>query len=165
MASLSPSFSPWRSRARLSPLALAVALVIAPIGFTANAAPVGKLDTLRQEGASVDIRTDSGALVQVSVLKPSLIRIQAGANGKLTAEGSKAAAIVIKDDYPAVAYTLSDEGDYRLLKTEALALRIYEAPLRFALYQADNQTLITEELQSLELGESSTVQTDRKSVV
>ncbi|MCL2919385.1 NPCBM/NEW2 domain-containing protein [Shewanella litorisediminis] len=159
MASLSPSLCAWRNCVRPSPLALAVALVIAPLGFSANAAPVGKLDTLRQEGSSIHIHTDSGVLVQLDVLKPSLIRIQAGANGKLSGEGSKAAAIVIKSDYPAVAFTLSDEGDHRLLRTEALALRIYEAPLRFALYQADNQTLITEELQSLELGDTSTVQT------
>ncbi|QSX40789.1 TIM-barrel domain-containing protein [Shewanella cyperi] len=137
------------------------ALALAAIVYCGQglAAPVGVLTGVEPGVSQLTLTTDNRTKLQIDVLKPSLLRIQAGSGGELSDEGSKAAAIVVKRDYQPVAFELSDQGQYQLLTTSALALRIYKQPLRFALYRADNRTLITEEVQSLELNQDSTVQT------
>ncbi|MGH9008331.1 MAG: TIM-barrel domain-containing protein [Acidimicrobiia bacterium] len=68
------------------------------------------------------------------------------ANSPPERDGAPAANVVVKRDYPGVTPRVTDEGLYHLLTTRSLALRVYKANLRFALYQADNRTLIWEEL-------------------
>ena len=91
MATLFP-FASAGVQCRQSMLARRIALALsfsAATLFTAalQAEPVGNLAELTQTGGSVQIATASGALVQLDVLKPALIRIQAGLNGKLVGEG------------------------------------------------------------------------------
>jgi len=61
-------------------------------------------------------------------------------------DGAPAANIVVKQDYPGVTPRVTDAGTYQLLTTRSLALRVYKANLRFALYRPDDRTLIWEEL-------------------
>ncbi len=138
------------------PLAVSVSVLLlsVPLSHTVHAAPVGNLSALQQQAGMIQISTDAKVAVTVQLLKPDLLRIRAGLNGTLSDEGSKAAPIVIKTDYAPVPYQLKDMGDYQLVSTEAMALRIYKTPLTFALYKADNQTLIVQELQPLELNDS-----------
>ena len=135
-------------------VSLSVLLLSVPLSHTVHAAPVGNLSALQQQAGMIQISTDAKVAVTVQLLKPDLLRIRAGLNGTLSDEGSKAAPIVIKTDYAPVPYQLKDMGDYQLVSTEAVALRIYKTPLTFALYKADNQTLIVQELQPLELNDS-----------
>ncbi len=141
-----------------SRLTLLVACCLATLSSPLTAAPVGNLLQLQQQDGQIVITTDQQVLVQLSLLKDDLVRLQAGANGKLSPDGSKAAAIVINHNYPAVTYQISDSGDYQLLQTKAMAVRIYKTPLRFAWYKADNKTLLTEQLQPLELDKQSVQQ-------
>lgn len=126
---------------------------------SASAQAIGNLQSLQQQQQQVVLTTDQQVLLQLTVLKDDLLRLQAGLDGKLGTDQSKAAAIVQAANYPAVSYQLTDHGDYQLLQTPALALRIYKQPLRFALYHADNKTLFTEELQSLTLSSQQSSQT------
>jgi len=126
---------------------------------SASAQAIGNLQSLQQQQQQVVLTTDQQVLLQLTVLKDDLLRLQAGLDGKLGTDQSKAATIVQAANYPAVAYQLTDHGDYQLLQTSALALRIYKHPLRFALYHADNKTLFTEELQSLTLSSQQSSQT------
>jgi hypothetical protein len=61
-------------------------------------------------------------------------------------DGAPGANIVVKQDWPGVTPLESDAGTYQLLRTESLALRVYKANLRFALYRSDDRTLIWEEV-------------------
>jgi alpha-glucosidase (family GH31 glycosyl hydrolase) len=47
---------------------------------------------------------------------------------------------------------LEEKGDYYLMSTPRLALRAYRDPLRFAMYKADNATLVWEEARGLTYG-------------
>ncbi|MCT6698753.1 TIM-barrel domain-containing protein [Rheinheimera sp. 4Y26] len=123
------------------------------------AAPVGNLTSIRASNNQLDITTDQQVLLQIQLLQDDLFRLQAGLNGKLSEPGNKAAAIVLPQTPTQVEFQLSDKGDYQLLQTEKFALRIYAKPLKFALYQADNQQLIMQELQPLELGKEQSFQT------
>ncbi|MBU2179914.1 MAG: NPCBM/NEW2 domain-containing protein [Gammaproteobacteria bacterium] len=136
--------------------ALAVSQTLA---MATVAAPIGNLLQIRAETSQVEIQTDQQVQLQIQLLKPDVFRLQASNDGKFTGPGNKAAAIVIKQDYARVEFNLSDQGDYQLLQTSAMALRIYKQPLKFALYKADNQTLIFEELQPLELTTDLSFQT------
>ena len=127
--------------------------------FQLQAAPVGNLISIKNQQNQIQIQTDQRVLLQIQLLKDNLFRLQAGLDGKLTDAGDKAAAIVLPQEYNKVDYQLSDKGDYQLLQTNKFALRIYAKPLKFALYQADNQQLIVQELQPLELGKEQSFQT------
>jgi hypothetical protein len=127
----------------------------------AYATPLGALRKLTpaSEASEVGLETDSGDIVQIHLLKPDVFRVQAGRKGHLTDAGNKAAPIVVKTDYSKVDYQLSDRGDYQLLQTQAMALRLYKKPLRMALYRADNKTPVWQETQPLELGDKASYQT------
>ncbi|MFZ6689398.1 TIM-barrel domain-containing protein [Undibacterium sp. SXout11W] len=107
----------------------------------------------------IDVHTDNGSLMRISLLRPDMFRIQAGLHGQLIEAGNRAAPIVIKTDYPQVSYALTDNADYQLLQTASMSLRIYKKPLRLALYRADNQTPIWQERQPLEIGDKASFQT------
>ncbi len=124
-----------------------------------QAAPVGNLLNIQSQHNQIQIQTDQQVLLQIELLKDNLFRLQAGLNGKLTDAGDKAATIVLAQEYNKVNYQLSDKGAYQLLQTQKFALRIYAKPLKFALYKADNQQLIMQELQPLELGKTQSFQT------
>ncbi|PRC92570.1 TIM-barrel domain-containing protein [Solimicrobium silvestre] len=127
--------------------------------FSAQATPIGNLKKISHSTASqIQLTTDSGNLVQISLLRPDMFRVWAGLGGHLTDSGDKAAPIVLPHDYPQVDYQLSDHADYQLLQTSGMALRIYKKPLRLALYKADNKTQLWQETQSLELSEKGSYQ-------
>lgn len=59
--------------------------------------------------------------------------------------------VIHKPDQPVEVKT-ADKGAYYLFTTADVALRAYKQPLRFALYKADNASLIWEELQGMTYG-------------
>ena len=63
--------------------------------------------------------------------------------------------IIINTPNMAVDKKLTDESDYYLLKTPEMAIRVYKAPLRFALYKADNATLVWEEVKGITYGKQT----------
>ncbi|MCV2364264.1 NPCBM/NEW2 domain-containing protein [Paucibacter sp. DJ1R-11] len=134
------------------------------------AAPLGALREIQAVPASAtpapgegaqqwDLRTDSKMRLRISLLKPDVLRLWAGAKDQLPPATDKAAPIVIETVNQAVAHSWSDQGDHHLLKTEALALRVYKKPLRLALYKADNRSLLWQETQSLDIADKLSVQT------
>ena len=53
---------------------------------------------------------------------------------------------------------VTETGDYYLLATDAVALRVYKAPLRFGLYRPGNAGRIVEEVVGLHLDGAVTTQ-------
>lgn len=125
----------------------------------ALATPLGNLQQATSAPSQVLLTTDNQMQLQVNLLSDQVFRLQAGKIGAFASEGNKAAPIVLPMAAPTVAYTLTDADGYRLLKTNQLALRIYDKPLRLALYKADNSTKLWEELQPLDIGEKQSLQT------
>ncbi|MCX7218104.1 MAG: NPCBM/NEW2 domain-containing protein [Burkholderiales bacterium] len=146
-------------------LKLLLCSLLAPVCMlSAHAASIGNLRSVSEVSAAsgkatLQIISDRGTVLQISLLQPDMFRLWAGLDGKLIESGDKAASIVIKKAYAPVAYTLSEQADHHLLKTTALALRIYKKPLRLALYRSDNSTLIWQETQPLELDVKASFQT------
>jgi len=155
-----PSYSPVSSSLRKT---LIAALICASFAAqSAHAAPIGNLKKIEALSAQaitqIQLTTDSANVVQLSLLKPDLLRVWAGVGGKLIESGDKAAPIVVPHSYAKVEYQLSDHSDYQLLQTSGMALRIYKKPLRLALYKADNKTQLWQETQPLELSEKASFQ-------
>lgn len=126
---------------------------------SAWAVPLGNVQQIQTAPQQLHITTDNQLQLQISVFSDQILRIQAGPQGTLQAEGSKAAPIVIAKPHNNVRYDFKDADGYRLLTTDKLALRIYEKPLRLALYKADNRTKLWEELQPLTLSDKQSLQT------
>lgn len=139
---------------------IALAAVLLMIGFPAlarSASPAaiapGPVTDFAVRGNTVEI-TAVRARLRVTFLTDDLFRIWAAPDGAFTdpantppgRSGAPAANVVTKTDYPGVTPESSDAGTHHLVRTKALALRIYKAQLRFALYQADDRTPIWEEV-------------------
>jgi alpha-glucosidase len=126
--------------------------VPAPAGVGAAAVP-GPVTGFDVHGDTVTIEA-LPAKLQVVFHADDLFRIWMAPDGHFTdpantppeRSGAPGANIVVKTDYEGVTPRATDEGLYHLLATPAMALRVYKANLRFALYKADNRTLIWEEL-------------------
>ena len=127
--------------------------------YAASVGNVRSINEVQISGNSLHIQTDNGSLIEISLFAPDIFRIWAGSDGKLIGSGDKAAPIVLKKEITKVEHQLRDMGEYQLLQTSKLGLRIYKKPLRLALYKADNKTLLWKELQPLEIGEKASFQT------
>ncbi|MDC8757875.1 TIM-barrel domain-containing protein [Janthinobacterium fluminis] len=140
---------------RSTVIAAAAALLCA----AAAAAPVGNLSRIGPHEGGFELRTDRGVALRVGMPAPGVLRIQAGPGGKFGEAGDKAAPIVLRSAAAPLPLRVSELADHHLLRGEGLALRIYKKPLRFALYKADNATLLWQETQPLELGADNSFQT------
>jgi len=134
----------------------------------ALAAPLGNLRDIEvakaaqpgePAGSSWDVKSDAGVVVRISLLRPDVLRLWAGTGGQLLPAKDGTAHIVVAQYSAPVKAELTREADYTLLRTEALALRIYPRPLRFALYRADNQTALWQDAQPVDIAKDQTVQT------
>ena len=143
---------------------LIASLISVALAEPAWSVPIGNLVRIAESPqlhgqTQLDVKTDNGSLLRISLLRPDMFRVQAGLRGQVTDATNQLAPIVVKTDYPHVNYTLSEHGDYQLVTTSAVALRIYKKPLRLALYRADNQTEIWQERQPIEITEKVSFQT------
>ncbi|QUJ69504.1 discoidin domain-containing protein (plasmid) [Photobacterium sp. GJ3] len=138
------------------------------------AAPLGQLDShsINQQGQTVSFSTLDGVRGRIHFVNTGAFRVQFSEDGQFRDEKADALRdqcsnfqcnqpdfdraalpqIITGHDQGAVNVSVTDMGDYVLLSTNQLALRIYPAPLTFALYQADNQTQLWRELTPIELG-------------
>jgi len=142
-----------------APLALA-----APIGRLAALQPVATDAAGRAPGddgaaTAFELRTDTGVLLRLSLLRADLIHVQAGAKGQLTPAGDKAAPIVLPRRWAAVEYHVVEQADRVEIQTAALTLRIYRKPLRLELLRAGESQPLWRELQPLDLADKRAVQT------
>lgn len=128
------------------------------IGYAASVGNVRKIESVGTQ-AQLHIQTDRGHLIQISILRDDMFRVWAGADGKLIGAGDKAAPIVLITDFAKPEVSISEQRDYQLIQTKAMALRVYRKPFRLALYKADNRTQLWQELQPLDIGEKNSFQT------
>ncbi|MEL6116153.1 glycoside hydrolase family 31 protein [Photobacterium sp. SP02] len=146
----------------------------ASLSAQTTAAPLGNLNapSLVQNGQTIHFQTEDGVKARVHFINESTFRIQLSQDGVFQDEkvdalndqchnfqcdqsGFDRAAlpqIIVGDEQGPVTVTMSNMGDYTLLLTNQVALRIYPSPLTFALYKSDNQTQLWRELQPIDLG-------------
>jgi alpha-glucosidase len=149
----------WRGRRQHRRWAVLAALLVV-VGLPAFARSAPAVTAVPGPVTGFDVRGNTvtiealPARLQVVFHADDLFRIWMAPDGKFTdpantppeRAGAPGANIVVKHDYPGVAPHVTDAGAYHLLTTRSLALRVYKANLRFALYRADNRTLIWEEI-------------------
>lgn len=106
--------------------------------------------------SNVEVDTNTAVItcgnskVRVIFYKEDMFRIWMAPTGTFTNPAGN--HIVVSYDYPSFDIGWSDEGDHYLFTTSMLVLRAYKTPLKFALYESDNQTLIWNESQGLDYG-------------
>ncbi|MFU8843680.1 MAG: TIM-barrel domain-containing protein [Bacteroidales bacterium] len=117
--------------------------------LVSNSNVIGGITGFSADTSSVTI-TCGNAKVRVIFYKEDMFRIWLAPNGNFTNPAGD--HIVVSYDYPQVSMNWADAGDHYLITTNMLALRAYKMPLKFVLYEADNQTLIWKEYQGLDWG-------------
>ena len=91
--------------------------------------------------------------VRIIYYRDDIFRIWLGPDGNFTeaqpAEGD--AQMVVYKGAP-VAMPWRDAGDYYRIESKAGVLRVYKRPLRFALFDKDNATVVWQETRPLTYG-------------
>lgn len=125
----------------------------------ATAKDLGNITEFTRSGDTFHIRTSSGAVAEVQILRSDMFRLWVGPKDSLTGEGSQAAPIVVERAYEPVNAQMQDTGDYKVISTKDFALLIKKSPLTFELYRPGRKTLIWRELKPLHLSEDGSYQT------
>jgi alpha-glucosidase len=100
--------------------------------------------------------------IRVVFYRPDLFRLWLGPNGEFTeAQPNPADASMVVWTGAPIAVASRDAGDYYRLESAAVVLRVYKRPLRFALFDKTNTTVIWQETKPLTYGPSS-IQTLRR---
>ncbi|MEN8224023.1 MAG: TIM-barrel domain-containing protein [Bacteroidota bacterium] len=94
--------------------------------------------------------TCGNSKIRVIFYKDDMFRIWLAPNGSFTNPAGD--HIVVSYDFPLININWSDENDHYLITTSQLSMRAYKNPLRFELYESDNETIIWQEYQSLDYG-------------
>jgi len=130
----------------------------------ASAASIGPVSDFERTDDKTFTITTGKDKVKVTFEREDIVRIWLGVGGQFTdpqgkRSGEPAEPVVIKDDFGPVSVSSSDEGSYYKMETGKFVLRAYKNPLKFAMYQKDNQTVVWEEAASLSYnGQSATQQ-------
>jgi len=93
------------------------------------------------------------AKLKVQFLRDDIFRIWMAYDGEFSNPASEDIVINTPDEKVDVKYT--DEEEYHLFKTSEMVLRAYKDTLRFALYRADNKTLVWEEARGMTYGKET----------
>ncbi|NVO19271.1 MAG: DUF5110 domain-containing protein [Bacteroidetes bacterium] len=93
------------------------------------------------------------ARIRINFCRDDIFRIQMAYNGEFTDPAGN--DIVISKPVAFVNVKYSVLGDYYLLKTNNLALRVYKHPMRFELYKSDNSTLVWKEAKGITYGQET----------
>ncbi|MER5641025.1 TIM-barrel domain-containing protein [Kitasatospora sp. NPDC002227] len=102
----------------------------------------GNLTSFSGSGGSYDIA--AGTLkAKVDFLADDQLRLQAAPDGVLTDPAGS--TIVRKQPEPQRDTSSFDAGAYYGIRSKDVVLRVYKQPLRFALYKADNQSVVWQE--------------------
>ncbi|KZM73481.1 TIM-barrel domain-containing protein [Nocardia terpenica] len=145
---------------RIAHIALGLLVVAAVLAPAARAdADSGQLTDLTGivDNGPVTILNAGTAAVAVSFPTSGAVRVRLAPDGTFTdPAGDK---IVRPNSGPPVAHTRVDRGDYWALSTEAITLRAYKQPLRFALYDGADTRQIWAETAPLSWTKDSTTQT------
>ena len=99
--------------------------------------------------------------VKVNFLTDDIFRIQMAPLGEI--EDPTEGKIVVENDFSPVNISFEDTGDYYKLTSSKCVLRAYKNPLRFGLYDNNNEKMIWEEAASLNYG-ATTWQTLKQQV-
>lgn len=129
----------------------------------AEAAPIGDITKFEKTDDKTFTFTSGNDKIRAVFLRDDIVRIWLGVGGTFTDApgkngGGTLEPIVIKNDFGPVTVHESDEGSYYKMDTGKFVLRAYKSPLKFAMYQKDNTTLIWEEQASLNYSNTSTTQ-------
>ncbi|MEI8085786.1 MAG: glycoside hydrolase, partial [Paludibacter sp.] len=95
----------------------------------------------------------NNAQLKLQILRNDMFRIWLAYDGVFTNPAEN--DIIINAPNVAVDSKYTDVGDYYLVKTPEMAIRAYKKPLRFALYKANNSTLVWEETKGITYGKQT----------
>ena len=93
------------------------------------------------------------AQLKVQLLRNDLFRIWMAYDGIFTNPAGN--DLIINAPSGKVENSWSDAGNYYLIKTPELSLRVYKSPIKFALYKGDNATLVWEETKGITYGKQT----------
>ncbi|MGF1425600.1 TIM-barrel domain-containing protein [Kitasatospora sp. LaBMicrA B282] len=140
---------------------LVVPSSVADSSYTATASipqptTVGNATGISPDGNGYLI--DAGtAKARVDFTAADVFRLQLAPDGTFT--DPPAGEMIPRTPATIGGITAHDHGDYWAISSAALTLRAYKSPLRFALYRADDRTLIWQETHGLTWTEDATAQT------
>ncbi|MEV4557817.1 TIM-barrel domain-containing protein [Kitasatospora sp. NPDC049285] len=164
MRSASPSLLPrpgsgGQRRTALTLAVLLVAALFCVLGPARAAQPstAGNATGVTRSGDTFTVATSGGAAARVVLARADIFRIWLSPNGAFTNDPA-GTDLAIKTDFGTVGGTLTDAGSYWRIGTSAISLRINKTPLSFALYRADNATLVWAESQPTSWTTSQTTQ-------
>ncbi|WP_433236049.1 TIM-barrel domain-containing protein [Streptosporangium sp. CA-135522] len=134
---------------RTSPLIAAILLIAGLVALpatAANAATIGNVTAFSGSGNAYTV-TAGSAVVRIRFARSDVFRLWLAPSGTFTDPAGS--DITVKTDFGPVTTASTDAGGYYRISTPAVSLRVYKSPLRFALYRADDTTLLWAEAQGL----------------
>jgi len=114
---------------------------------------VGRVTDIRRTGNTVTVDAPP-ARARVEFPAADVVRTWVAPKGKFAATQG----IVVETDDAGVTPEITEAADYFLLSTDAVALRVYKADLRFGLYRPGNGARIVEEVVGLHVDGGVTTQ-------
>jgi alpha-glucosidase (family GH31 glycosyl hydrolase) len=118
--------------------------------FSLKATSVGNVSNFVQTGTTLTFACGTPK-ARVIFYTHDIFRIWLAPDGNFTAP----AEIVVSNNFPVITIAVTDLSTYYKVETNTCVLRIYKTPLRFALYNKDNSTMVFEESSPLDYGTST----------
>ncbi|GAA1080408.1 TIM-barrel domain-containing protein [Kitasatospora arboriphila] len=153
MRSAPPTVRPRPGSPGARPIALPLALLLVAVlaavlgpAHPAGAATPGNATGITRSGNTFTVTASGGAAARIVLARADILRIWLSPDGSFT-DDPAGHDLAITTDFGAVDATQTDAGAYWRIATPAVSLRINKSPLTFALYRADNTTLLWAESQ------------------
>ncbi|MFF0387098.1 TIM-barrel domain-containing protein [Kitasatospora sp. NPDC004615] len=136
---------------------LATLFAVVGPAAAARATTAGNATGVTRSGDTFTVTTSGKAAARIQLARADIFRIWLSPNGEFTNDPA-GSDLAVTTSFGSVGATLADAGTYWRIDTSAIALRINKSPLTFALYRADNTTLLWAESQPTSWTTSQTTQ-------
>lgn len=103
---------------------------------------IGEYRTHMVNGNEINIQT-SGTNLKFELCQNDMIRVRMAKPGESFQPNEP--YTIVKYDWEVVEKNVEDKGEYLLISTAEMAVRLYKNPIRIAFYRADNQTIIAQQ--------------------
>lgn len=113
---------------------------------------MGNITGFSKEGQTFTFESNH-AKVKIDFCREDIFRLQMAYDGEFTNPAGSDIVISAPDDKPEIKFI--DGGEYYLISTSQLMLRVYKKPLHFAIYKADNQNLVWTETAPMSYGKET----------
>lgn len=120
---------------------LALIILVKEQSYSGSWESIGNFASYEQKGNIITFSCEKNIVIRLEVCSPGMFRVRLSPKGKFT---DKPEYIVVKHNWPDINYTVVDEKDRIVIKTDKITIKASKTPFRLSVYDKEDRLICQE---------------------